>query len=318
MGTLIANTCIITGLPVIQNFVTDQLGYDYKINILGREQIISLPADFEIDYSEYLQENGHLLKGLLYNGIWIKGAQQINKALLDTLISQNSYPKNPQEKIDALLVHIFHLRKFDGEELFLNDIKFLDQFGSWNKLYFKNITEVEFYLKELNSLRLADIRFNADGYPISFKVTLEGLKYVNRIIEGINSNICFVAMSFDESLNSIYYDGIKFAIETTGFVPLIIRDENLPSDVTINDGIIAGIKKSSFIIADFTQNKSGVYFEAGYALGRGLKVIYTCKNEDEETSKLHFDTNHYQHILWDDIDDLKNKLINKIVAFIKP
>lgn len=56
MGTLLTNTCIITGLPVIQNFKSDQLGYDYKINALGHEQIISLPTDFEIDYSEYLDQ----------------------------------------------------------------------------------------------------------------------------------------------------------------------------------------------------------------------------------------------------------------------
>ena len=144
---------------------------------------------------------------------------------------------------------------------------------------------------------------------------LESLVFISFLYQNNHNNKQKPLISI---VNSIYYDGIKFAIESTGFVPLIIRDENLPSDVTINDGIIAGIKKSSFIIADFTQNKSGVYFEAGYALGRGLKVIYTCKNEHEETSKLHFDTNHYQHILWDDIEDLKNKLINKIEAFIKP
>lgn len=62
-------------------------------------------------------------------------------------------------------------------------------------------------------------------------------------------------MSFDISLNYIYYDAIKPAIEQTGFIPLIIRDENLPSDVTINDGIISNIKKSGFIIADFTNIK---------------------------------------------------------------
>jgi hypothetical protein len=318
MGTLLTNTCIITGLPVIQNLITDQLGYDYKINAMGHEQIISLPADFEIDYSEYLDQYDYILKGLLYNGIWTKSIEQLNENMLNTLISENTFPKTPQEKIDALFEFIFRMQNFDGEEILFRDTGFLNDFGSWNKLYFKNLSEVYFYLKELGTLGLAKIRLNADSYPISIQLTLGGLNYVNRLIEGKESNTCFVAMSFDISLNYIYYDAIKSAIEQTGFIPLIIRDENLPSDVTINDGIISNIKKSSFIIADFTQNKKGVYFEAGYALGRGLKVIYTCKNEPAETNELHFDTNHYQHILWDDAEDLKIKLINKIEAFIKP
>ena len=60
--------------------------------------------------------------------------------------------------------------------------------------------------------------------------------------------------------------------------------------------------------------KAGVYFEAGYALGRGQKVIYTCKKDD--ISNAHFDTRNYQHIVWETADDLKQKLIDKINAFV--
>lgn len=318
MGTQQTDTCFITGLPVIKNISTQQLGYDYKINVLGHEYTISLPENFEINYSEYLDQFDYILKGFLYNGIWIKGVQQLNKTLLDKLIIENNYPKTPQEKIDTLFEHIFEMQNYDGELIFLRDTDFLKDFGSWNMLYFKNISEVEFYIKELGTLGFANIGLNADGYPITIRLTLEGLNYANKITEGKESNICFVAMSFDEELDYIYKDAIKTAIDLTGFKPLIIKDETLPSDVTINDGIISAIKKSKFIIADFTQNKSGVYFEAGYALGRGLKVIYTCKNDEKDIKGLHFDTNHYQHILWNNTEDLKKKLIEKIEVFIKP
>ncbi len=318
MGTLITDTCIITGLPVIQNFITDQLGYDYKINILGREQIISLPPDFEIDYSEYLDQYDYILKGHLYNGIWTKNIEQINEDTLNRLISDYTFPKTPKEKIDALFEFFFRMQNFDGEEILFRETDFLDEFGTWNKLYFKNLSEVYFYIKELGTLGLAKIELNVDYYPIAIQLTLEGLNYANKLIEGNESKICFVAMSFDEELNDVYNEAIKIAIEETGFTPLIIKNEILPSDVTINDGIIAAIKKSKFIIADFTQNKKGVYFESGFALGRGLKVIYTCKNEASEIEGLHFDTSHYQHLFWNDVEDLKNKLKVKIEAFIIP
>jgi len=318
MGTLKTDTCLVTGLPVIQNFTTDQHGYDYKISILGREQVISLPPDFEIDYAEYLDQYDYILKGHLYNGIGVKSIQYFDKDIMDRLISDYTFPKTPQEKIDAMFEFFFRMQNFDGEEILFRETDFLEEFGSWNKLYFKNLSEVYFYIKELATLGLAKIELNVEYHPIAFQLTLEGLNYANKLIEGNESNICFVAMSFDEDLNNVYNEAIKIAIEENGFKPLIIKNEILPSDVTINDGIIAAIKKSKFIIADFTQNKRGVYFEAGFALGRGLKVIYTCKNEANEINGLHFDTSHYQHLFWDDIEDFKNKLKVKIEAFIKP
>jgi nucleoside 2-deoxyribosyltransferase len=70
-----------------------------------------------------------------------------------------------------------------------------------------------------------------------------------------------------------------------------------------------------FCISDFTEQKDGVYFEAGYALGRGLKVIYTCEEGDFKNS--HFDTNHFPHIIYKNEVELEEKLINKIEAWIK-
>jgi len=123
-------------------------------------------------------------------------------------------------------------------------------------------------------------------------------------------------MSFADELETVYADAIAPAIRESGFEPLRIKDENVPSDVTINDAILAAIKRSKFTIADFTDNRNGVYFEAGYALGLGQKVIYTCRNADFES--IHFDTNHYQYIVWETPEQLKKGLIDKIEVFIKP
>jgi len=40
------------------------------------------------------------------------------------------------------------------------------------------------------------------------------------------------------------------------------------------------------VVADYTGQVNGVYFEAGFALGLGLKVVPTCR--EDEISKLHF------------------------------
>jgi hypothetical protein len=108
-------------------------------------------------------------------------------------------------------------------------------------------------------------------------------------------------MSFDSDLTNVFDKAIRPALTHTGFIPTIIYKEHIGSDVTINDGNTCFNKEARFTIADFTRHKHGVYFEAGYALGRGQKVIYTCKQD--EISKAHFDTRNYQHIVWSDYED---------------
>lgn len=318
MSEKILSSCLITKLPIIQQFNLGQSGYDYKIKAGEYEHVITLPDDFEKDHYQFLDQYDYLLKGFLYNGIWLPSLKKGDKESLTELIANTYYPKTPQEKLDNLFEYIYKMQAYDGEVIEFRNTTFLNDDGEWNKLYFKKIEELIFYINQLHTQGLAEVSNNSLSFPFDISLTLEGLKYANKIIEGKESNICFVAMSFDESLNYIYTDAIQKAIVETGFTPLIIKNEHLDSDMTINDGILAGIKKAKFMIADFTQNKRGVYFEAGYALGRGQKVIYTCKDEPTEVKELHFDTNHYQHILWKDAEDLKQKLIDKIEVFIKP
>ena len=50
----------------------------------------------------------------------------------------------------------------------------------------------------------------------------------------------------------------------------------------ICDRIIAEIRRSRFMIADVTGHRHAVYFEAGYAKGLGLDVIWTCREDEME------------------------------------
>jgi nucleoside 2-deoxyribosyltransferase len=89
----------------------------------------------------------------------------------------------------------------------------------------------------------------------------------------------------------------------------------IDSSQTINDAIISAIKSCKFCIADFSQQKDGVYFESGFAIGLGKPVIYTC--DSDWFNKSHFDTNHFPHIIYESKPDLAAKLDNKIKAWIK-
>ena len=137
----------------------------------------------------------------------------------------------------------------------------------------------------------------------------------------IDSKKVFVAMGFKPDLLDAMENAIKPACNDCGFSAYLISDKEHNNGIT--DEIIVAIKTSKFVITDFTYNNCGAYFEAGYAQGYGLEVIRCCKKEwfdgyDENGNKnrLHFDVSHYNFILWDNEEDLKNKLKNRIRAII--
>jgi nucleoside 2-deoxyribosyltransferase len=86
----------------------------------------------------------------------------------------------------------------------------------------------------------------------------------------------------------------------------------------VDDEIIAEIRRSRFLVADFTcepeKVRGGVYFEAGFARGLDIPIIWTCK--DTSKKDLHFDTRQYPHILWEDSADLYKQLKDRIGALI--
>ncbi len=126
------------------------------------------------------------------------------------------------------------------------------------------------------------------------------------------SSRCFVAMSFSPTLDEVWAEAIQPAIESSGFEPH--RIDQTPHNERIDVKIMADIKESTFVVADVTEQKAGVYFEAGYAMGIGIPVIWSVRQDD--LPNVHFDTRQYCHIVWESKEDFKQKLEDFIVAII--
>ena len=149
----------------------------------------------------------------------------------------------------------------------------------------------------------------------SFKITVPGYQHVAEQSTKKDLSQCFVAMWFDPSMERPYEEGIKKAVEDCGFTPL--RIDKKPDVNKIDDEIIAEIRRSRFVVADFTHDKKtgvrgGVYYEAGFAYGLALPVIYSCRKGLEK--ELNFDTRQYHHILWETPEDLRIQLRDRIRA----
>ena len=73
-------------------------------------------------------------------------------------------------------------------------------------------------------------------------------------------------------------------VRAAGYDPL--RIDRVEHVAKIDDEIVAQIRRSRFVLADFTGHRGGVYFEAGFALGLNLPVIWTCRQD--AVDQLHF------------------------------
>lgn len=310
--------CFITDIEKLENKPSDEDLIEYYLFYDGKRYDFSFPGSFYGGKNKILNEYKWILKGLVMNHKWPVNPNEnvlLDEKELERIAKEADIPRTPKEKMSNLLLSLFKISPVEGEEFNINEP--VEQFIS--KLYFKTEEQFSFYLETLYENKLiSGTVASGKGIPsfwlMGIKLTYEGLNQVIKLQEdGKNSNRCFVAMSFSDEAKPIR-KAIREVCEGLGLQAVLIDETHFESDQTINDAMIAEIKKSKFCIADFTEQKHNVYFETGYTLGRGLKVIYTCHKDSWKDT--HFDTNHFPHIKYQSLEELKEQLKDKIEAWI--
>jgi len=268
--------------------------------------IIDCPVCGKYQPSEYLLQKLYerpLINSYLYSGAirenYEKGVTPWVENL-NELLDSVSIPQSPLEQINRLLVHIAKTTDSAEKEFTLRDT-------DYSLVYAKSAKEYTYLFGMAVKLNYLEQNYSGRDYHIA----VNGWKHLSELPKKeLRTNQAFVAMWFNPELNDAWENGLKLALQQTGYDPM--RIDLAEHNEKIDDRIIAEIRKSGLLIADFTGQRGGVYFEAGFALGLGIPVIWTCRNTDIE--QLHFDTRQYNHIVWQNTDDLKLKLINRIEA----
>ena len=156
------------------------------------------------------------------------------------------------------------------------------------------------------------------GYlvPNTTLFTVEGLRRLDELRERQpDSRQAFVAMSFAEEMHPIWENGFKPGIEDTNYYRAF-RVDLAEYNEKIDDHIIAELRRSGLVVADFTENRGGVYFEAGFGLGLDIPLIFTCRSDCID--EVHFDTRQYNHIVWETPEILRERLSDRIAATALP
>jgi hypothetical protein len=239
-------------------------------------------------YSGALRENYE--QGIV---LWVEDLRELR----DTVV----VPKNPLESIDRILQYV--LRKMESADQGV-ELKQTDR----SIAYAKSPHEFSYFLKQARELSYLERHPNDKNRD---RLRLDGWKRLAELPQRESRpSRAFVAMWFHKDLEDVWEHGLKSALRETGYDP--IRIDRTEHNDKVDDRIIAEIRKSGLLVADFTGQRGGVYFEAGFAMGLGIPIIWTCRYTDIEN--LHFDTRQYNHIVWTTPSDLKERLINRIGA----
>ena len=207
------------------------------------------------------------------------------------------YSPSFHEKADKILLFLEQKTEFAGES-FKEGISWISAGWCLNK---NELREILRYLESCNFIMgMVDFQIAPKGWA-----HLETLKKVS-----LDSNQCFVAMWFDDKMQPIYDKAISQGIIDAGYKPH--RVDQREHNGKIDDEIIAQIRRSRFILADFTGHRGGMYYEAGFAAGLGLEVILSCRKD--HMKDLHFDIRQYNCIEWepDKLEDFRKRIKNRI------
>jgi nucleoside 2-deoxyribosyltransferase len=121
----------------------------------------------------------------------------------------------------------------------------------------------------------------------------------------------FVLMPFDDALNEMYQLAIKPACDAAG-----TRAERVDEQVvrgSIPQWIYNQIGAADYLIAEMSGKNANVFYETGYAHALGKTVLLLTRQK----SDIPFDVQHYQHIVYDGLIELRDEIEKRLRSFVE-
>lgn len=220
-----------------------------------------------------------------------------------------NYPHTLLRRIDQILLNIVSKHNDMGVYFPISDT---DGYMMWCETD-NNESEISYVIQMMTEL----------GYLIAEEDTLDERVYRCQItlagwkrIEELNTikketNQAFIAMKFGTETEHIAA-AFKKAISQAGYVPY--KMDEIEHNNQIVPEMFYEISRSKLLVIDVTVPNLGAYYEAGYAQALGKEVIVCC--EKSKGDKVHFDISQKNMIMWEDYDELVEKLARRIEATI--
>ena len=238
------------------------------------------------------------------------------------VIEDNILP-NPNQQVDDLITFLGKTSNYWGENIDINPISKTskhNQLSAWVGAKTEaNFLQLLEETQELGSIEIHNVGTIGVGY---IELKLKGWEYFRKILsKNPSSKQIFMAMKFEKDAQTFVNTHLKHLTKELGF-GLKSLDEIISKENLIDDKLRVEIKKSRLLICDLTHGNQGAYWEAGYAEGLGIPVLYICRkdvlNSKSKKKKPHFDVNHQEIFTWEkdnaeSIIKFKQQLEAKIV-----
>jgi hypothetical protein len=245
---------------------------------------------------------------------WIRERPRVQVNQVEAL--ENLIPPSIAKRGEKLLTYLETVSEFAGKPVHVDLMDNPKLLGlSWSA----NTSELKYLLNDFLCGQAQFIYFEFGSPASRITITPKGYAYLESLRStNAESEIGFCAMWFDDSLRPLWEKAIKPAIEMAGFEAKIMYEHSQNHNNKIDDEIIAMLRHSKFVVADFTHGqkgmRGGVYYEAGFAEGLGLEVICTCRKDLINEDEIHFDNRQSNFILWeeDKYDDFRKAIQMRI------
>ena len=164
-----------------------------------------------------------------------------------------------------------------------------------------------FYL--LSEVLTTDLKYFENSHG---RITPAGWLALEESATASDPSLGFVAMWFHPSITPLYIQAIEPSIRDAGYNAE--RMDFVEHTDSITDRMLGDIRRAKFLVADLTEQRPNVYFEAGFAMALGKRVIFTVR--DDQRKEIHFDIQQYSYITWkeDDYPALRKKLADRILG----
>ncbi|RYZ91471.1 MAG: hypothetical protein EOP04_00455 [Proteobacteria bacterium] len=270
--------------------------FKYKINCAAENVILQESGQYAVWAGEDDAAGANLNDKLVLRRLKIIGQKPIahsnkmNELLL--CLARKVSEENPFKEV--LIAPKDRIRAYIGDEAELHQWLLQMKVEGW-----------------IECLKLGTMGVIEAVHSAGIRLTAKGWLYVESLSKGIDSREAFVAMAFSKDMGAAR-EAMRSACRASGWEASLVDEKHFNEGIT--DEILTLIKRSAFVISDFTHHKNGVYFEAGFGRGLGKPTIHTVRKP--EIDGTHFDTKHLNHICWDNEEDLEKLLVDRIRATI--
>lgn len=239
-------------------------------------------------------------------------SRQITKTVSYEMIEE-WFPKNISEINERIISYFLEKQTHYGQEFewtendrnYLMFIPTTLDAGAQNRSY-------DFITKQIFSKGLLSKTRNADN-RIWFTISEDAIENYQKAKRNSQENkLAFIAIKFKDNEKRI--QAIQKAIALAGYEPRIMNEYE--TNNWIMPEIFYQIRLAKFVVVDLSLRCDGAYYEAGYAYALEKEVIHLYDNREKENNPLHFDVAQKSTVMYDDYDELVEKLVNRIRATV--